>query len=172
MKPRMCSLERRFEYGDDWPIPENDLSILDTNRESLVELLDCSDLLTRLFSAQVINGRQRETISSESANYRRNEVLLDILRRCSINDYRQVIRCLHESNQSHVAELLDKGGGKFSTSLACCNIMYMYVGACVGLGYVCICDFILGPFFIVSYQRPTDVGMFKERALEPEVQNA
>ena len=117
----MCYLEHKSEYGGDWPLTDNETSILDTNRESLVDLMDCSDLLVRLYSAQVINGRQRDTISSEPTNHRRNEVLLDIIRRCSINDYRQVVRCLHESNQSHVAEILDKGGGtcKINTSLAC-----------------------------------------------------
>ena len=115
----MCFIEYKSEYGGDWPLTDNELSILDTNQESLVDLVDCSDLLIRLFSAQVINGRQRETIFSEPTNHRRNEVLLDILRRRSVDDYRQVIRCLYESNQSHVAEILDKGGGKFSTLRAC-----------------------------------------------------
>ena len=115
----MCSLERRSEHGGDWPLTDNEISILDTNRESLVDVLDCSDLLIRLFSAQVINVRQRETISSKRKGHRKNEALLDILRRLSIADYRQVIRCLHESNQSHVAEILDNGGGRFSTSRAC-----------------------------------------------------
>src|SRR6218665_508426 len=125
MKRCVRSLEHYSECGDDWPLTDNELSILDINQESLVDLLDCSDLLIRLFSAQVINGRQRETISSEPTNHRRNEVLLDIIRRRSIDDYRQVVRCLHESNQSHVAEILDKGGGRFSTSRACVSY-YMW----------------------------------------------
>src|SRR6218665_809919 len=119
----MCSIVYISDYGGDWPLTENEISILDTNRESLVDLVDCSELLTSLYSAQVINGRQLETISSEPTNHRRNEVLLDIIRRRSIDDYRQVVRCLHESNQSHVAEILDKGGGRFSTSRAC---LYLY----------------------------------------------
>ena|SRR6218665_2454474 len=112
----MFCVEYQSEYGDDWPLTDNEISILDTNQESLVDLLDCSDLLIRLFSAQVINGRQRETIFSEPTNYRRNEILLDIIRRRSIDDYRRMVQCLHESNQSHVAEILDKGGGRFTGS--------------------------------------------------------
>ena len=81
-------LEYKSEYGGDWPLTEKEMSSLDTNQESLVDLIDCSDLLVRLFSANVINGRQRETISSEPTNHRRNEVLLDILRKRSIDDYR------------------------------------------------------------------------------------
>jgi len=81
-------LEYKAEYGGDWPLTEKEMSSLDTNQESLVDLMDCSDLLVRLFSANVINGRQRETISSEPTNHRRNEVLLDILRKRSIDDYR------------------------------------------------------------------------------------
>src|SRR6218665_2336634 len=93
-------VEYKPEYGNDWPLTEKEISVLDINRESLVDLVDCSDLLVRLYSTQVINLRQRETISSEPTNHRRNEGLLDILRRRSIDDYRQVVRCLHESNQS------------------------------------------------------------------------
>jgi len=130
----MCSVERKSEYGGDWPLTENEISILDTNQESLVDLVDCSELLVRLYSAQVINRRQRDAISSEPTDLKKNEVLLDILRRSSIDDYRQVVRCLHESNQSHVAKKLDEGGGRFSTSYACiyvCNRVRVYV--CMGV---------------------------------------
>src|SRR6218665_793136 len=109
MKRLMCSVERKSEYGGDWPLTENEISILDTNQESLVDIMDCSDLLGRLYSAQVINGRQLETIKSKKRNHRKNEVLLDMLRRRSVDNYKQVARCLHESNQSHVADILDKG---------------------------------------------------------------
>ena len=118
----MYSVEYKSEYGGEWPLTEKELSVLDTNRESLVDLIDCSELVVRLYSAKVINVRQREMISSEQANHRRNEALLDILRRHSINDYKKVVRCLNESTQSHVAETLDKGGGKFSTSSPCLNV--------------------------------------------------
>ena len=91
--------------------------------------MDCSDLLARLYAAQVINKRQREAISAKPTDTEKNEVLLDILRRRSIDDYRQVVRCLHESKQSHVAEILDLKAevhvGMFSTSHA--RIIYMYV---------------------------------------------
>src|SRR6218665_1458972 len=126
MKRRMCSVERKSEYGGDLPLAENEISILDTNQESLVDLVDCSELLVRLYSAQVINGKQRVTTSSEPNDLKRNEILLDIIRRGSIDDYRQVVRCLHESNQSHVAMLLDKGGGRLST------IGYMHAYMLVG----------------------------------------
>src|SRR6218665_1012125 len=122
LKRRMYSVEYKSEYGGEWPLTEKELSVLDTDRESLVDLIDCSELVVRLYSAKVINVRQREMISSEQANHRRNEALLDILRRHSINDYKKVVRCLNESNQSHVAETLDKGGGKFSTSSPCLNV--------------------------------------------------
>jgi len=116
-------------------LTDDEISVLDTNRESLVDLVECSELLTRLYSAQVINGRQQETISSEPTNHGRNEILFDILRRRSIDNYRQVVRCLHESNQSHVAEILDNGGGRFIAS----STFYLCVGCCVGRG---LCMFI------------------------------
>jgi len=88
-------------------LTENEISILDTHREVLLDLVlvDCSELLTSLYSANVINGRQRETIFSEPTDHKRNEALLDVLRRRSVDDYRQVVRCLHESSQSHVVDI-------------------------------------------------------------------
>ena len=115
----MFCVENKKEYGNDWPLTEKQISLLDANQEILVDLVDCSELLVRLYAAQVINRRQRVTISSEPNDIKKNEILLDIIRRRSIDDYRQLIRCLHESNQSHVAELLEKGGGRFRTSCAC-----------------------------------------------------
>src|SRR6218665_558206 len=136
--------EYKSEYGGDWPLTENEISILDTNQESLVDLVDCSELLPRLYSAQVINRRQRVTISSEPNDLKRNEVLLDILRRRSVDDYRQVVQCLHESNQSHVAEILDKGGGRFSTAMCRPMLICVSVRACVFVCvHVCTCVFSL-----------------------------
>ena len=67
----MCSVERKSKYGGDWPLTENEISILDTNQESLVDLVDCSELLVRLYSAQVINRRQRDAISSEPTDLKK-----------------------------------------------------------------------------------------------------
>lgn len=90
---------------------EEDLSTMRTNHGSLVEMIDPCDLVVRLFSAEVITFRQKEFICSRQSSMEQNETLLEILRRRSLDDYRTTIKCLHASNQSHVAQLLIQGGG-------------------------------------------------------------
>ena|SRR6218665_395192 len=101
-------------FGDDWPLSENDLRRLDINRESLMDLLDTTDLCIRLFSEKVINDRQKQFISSKPTNYEKNEALLDILSKFSLRQYKKTIACMNDSNQSHIANLLSDGGGKLS----------------------------------------------------------
>ena len=105
------SLEYKEEFGGDWPLREKEISILDANEECLVDLLDTRDLLCRMFSTGVINRRQMEYISSKPTSYEKNEELLGVLRRSSFSCYWQTIKCLRSSNQSHIAEIFDKGGG-------------------------------------------------------------
>jgi len=86
------------------------MSILETNHEMLVDRLDLNKLLTLLYSWNVINKRQRDSISSKPASLDRNETLLEMLRRRSLRDYNVTINCLHGTNQSHIAQMLDHGG--------------------------------------------------------------
>jgi len=105
-------LEYSDEFGEDWPLAENQISILNKNHKSFVDLLELSDLLGRLYSSKVINIRQRDSISSKPTSHEKNNALLGILRRRSLRDYLQAINCLHESKQSHVAEVFECGGGR------------------------------------------------------------
>ena len=110
--------EYKPEYGEEWPLTEREISILDVNEESLIELLDLRILLDLLCSSEVINNRQKVSISSEPNPHRRTEALLDILRRCSLHDYQQTISCLRLSNQNHVADVFEEGGGRVSFSVS------------------------------------------------------
>ena|SRR6218665_1965573 len=105
-------LEYSDEFGEDWPLTDKEISILDKNRGSLVDLLELKDLLGPLFASKVINKRQTETISSKQTSHERNDILLDILRRRSLQDYHNTIKRLCESQQRHIAEILDNGGGR------------------------------------------------------------
>lgn len=87
---------------------EKEISILDKNYDSLRNHLDLTDLLGRLFSAKVINKRQMDFISSKPT-YDRNHAFLGILRRRSLRDYNQAIRCLRETKQDHIADILECG---------------------------------------------------------------
>lgn len=105
-------LEYLDKFGEDWPLQERELSILNTNQESLVDLLELTDLLGLLFSSKVLNKRQHEWISSKLTSFEKNEALLDILGRGSLRHYRQTIKCLRQSKQSNIAEVLESGGGR------------------------------------------------------------
>ena len=105
-------LEYSDTYGEDWPLQKRELSILNTNQESLVDLLELTDLLSRLFSSKVLNKRQHEWISSKLTSFEKNEALLDILGRGSLRHYRQTIKCLRQSKQNNIAEVLERGGGR------------------------------------------------------------
>ena len=101
------------EFGEDWPLTAREISILDTNHGSFVDLLELSDLLPRLSSLKIINKRQMDSILSKSTLHEKNKVLLGILRRRSLRDYGQTIKCLRHSKQNEIAEILEYGGGKF-----------------------------------------------------------
>ena len=105
-------LEYSDEFGEDWPLSENQISILNINHKSFVDLLELTDLLGLLYSSRVINSRQKESISSKPTSHEKNNALLGILRRRSLRDYKQAIGCLCESNQSHIAKILECGGGR------------------------------------------------------------
>lgn len=105
-------LEYSPEYGETWPLTEREISILDVNQESLIELLDLTILLDLLCSSKVINNRQKVFMSEEQKSHKRTEILLDILQRCSLYDYRQTICCLRQSNQNNIADVLESSGGR------------------------------------------------------------
>jgi len=98
-------------FGDDWPLSESNLRKLDINRESLIDLLDTSDLCNRLYSEKVINNRQKQLILSKPTDSEKNEALLDMMTRFSLRQYKKTIVCLHDSNQSHIADLFSEEGG-------------------------------------------------------------
>src|SRR6218665_2423874 len=104
----------RFSFGDDWPLTESEINRLDINRESLIDLLDTTDLCIRLFSEEVINNRQKQFIFSKPTDAEKNEALLDILTKFSIRQYRKTITCLNDSNQCHIAKIFSEGGGEYS----------------------------------------------------------
>lgn len=105
--------EYRPEYGTIWPLQERERQILDVNRFNLVDIIDPSDLITRMFSKDLIKNRRYTYIKSLSNNSEKSEALLDILRTGSEENYWKTVLCLRESNQSDVADILVDGGGTF-----------------------------------------------------------
>lgn len=110
----------KTEYGDDWPLGQDQISILNANQEILVDLMDPNDLIGQLFSAEVLNYRQQKSISSEPNVFVKTQTLLEIIRRRSLRDYKKTIEGLHATNQSHVAQILEEGGGMTLSVSICC----------------------------------------------------
>lgn len=102
----------REEFGFDWPLTDKENRILKYNQESLFNMLNPSDLLIRLYSHEVINIRQRDLILSKPTDYDKNEALLRIIRRISLQTFHKLLACLRGSKQGHVADILEFGGGK------------------------------------------------------------
>lgn len=109
-------LAYKEEYEGVWPILEKHIQILDINRSSLVELIDPSELIIELFAKGVINNRHKEHIKSKKTDYKRSEALLDIVRRFSLNGFREFQQCLENTNQNHINRVFINEGGKFHTS--------------------------------------------------------
>ena len=100
-------------FGNVWPLRRTETRLLDANQEYLTDNIDSEGgLLSKLRAEDVINNRQYEYISDIPNNYKRNEALLDIVRRFSVTSYHTWIRCLAEINQKHIAEKLSNGSGK------------------------------------------------------------
>ena len=101
--------------------PERPLSAMETsrlkaNRLSLRKEIDPTYLLDWLAKYDVINEAHREKIRSIACCRDQNRELLDILMRRSSRDYNNFIKCLHLTNQSHVAKRLQgDAGGKFDS---------------------------------------------------------
>lgn len=108
----MFFLEYSPEYEAEWPLTPDEISALDTDRNTLIAKLDLSYLLGHLYSSKVINMMQMNFVSdSENSNYE----LIEILRRRSRRDFQETIHCLRLTKQSHVAAILLKCGGGSAT---------------------------------------------------------
>lgn len=96
----------------DWPLTDKENNILDDNQAVLVDILDTCDLLNRLYSEGVINKWQKTFIETKPSYFDKNEALIDIVRRLSRANYCKLIKCLSDSNQDHIADIFENGGGK------------------------------------------------------------
>lgn len=90
-----------------WPLRKEEIKVLDINHECLVDLIETEDLIMRMFAKGVLNVRQKDFIASKATPHEKNEALLDILRRRSLKDFLVTIACLKETNQTHIAEILE-----------------------------------------------------------------
>ena len=78
------------------------------NYVQLLDLLDAKDsgLLWRLFSSDVIDRREKEQIENAPTSIEQNERLLTFISRKSFEFFPKFIRCLDDTQQKHVANLI------------------------------------------------------------------
>lgn len=99
-------------FGDNSPLTYKEEKTIDLNRDIIISLLrNSSELAEKLYWKEVINERQKDHICS-LVDTKANEALLDILRRKSIQNYKDTVKCVREANQTLVADILD-GQGKY-----------------------------------------------------------
>jgi len=97
------------KFGGNWPLTIHEIQILETNRKYLVENLQPQPLLEKLHAAQVISIKQKDFILAKHGFRERNEALLGMLKRGSLDNYRKIVECLCSSNQSNIAQILGQG---------------------------------------------------------------
>lgn len=77
------------------------------NYEWLAESLDPhSGLLMTLYSKEVLSQRERDQIIAEKDRFVTNEILLSIISRKSVEDFKKFIIALNETSQGYIAEKL------------------------------------------------------------------
>lgn len=94
------------KFGTDWPLTVREIHIIETSRKYLVEHLQPQPLLEKLLAAHAISTRQKDFILAKQGLHERNEALLGMLKRGSLDNYRKTVECLLSSNQIHIAQLL------------------------------------------------------------------
>lgn len=93
------------------PLTDKEETTINVNQEILVELIErTSQLAQQLHFKGVVNKRQMDYICGHPGDMKKNEALLDILRKRSIRDYQETICILRMSGQDFVADILQKGG--------------------------------------------------------------
>lgn len=101
---------RTTEYADDWPLFVTErMKEIDSNRSQLVDLVDCRNgLLDDMMQSRCISIQHRDTIDARKheGTSQQNRILLKIICRKSLNDYKQFIKCLDGTNQKKAAYLL------------------------------------------------------------------
>jgi hypothetical protein len=94
------------------PLSEQQLSKLEVNLPFLEACIDPdSGLIGALYAKKCITRQQKEYLS-DCRRCERNSALLDIISRRSAAHFVSFIEALNELGQTHIARVLDEGGGR------------------------------------------------------------
>ena len=98
-------------------------SVIRQNYVFLLETLDvkCSDLLSRLFSTDVLSPVEKDDIAAEQTSFRANEKLLSALSRKSPQQFQLFLDALDDCGQQHVRNVITDRPG-----LVFCNPEYFF----------------------------------------------
>ena len=91
------------------PLSRLRLQILQQERQNLIERIDSENslLIDKLFADGVLNASEKERITAETTNYRKNRVLLDTVSRKYQSAYDMFLQALKDVGQEHIATDLE-----------------------------------------------------------------
>jgi hypothetical protein len=120
--------------GPNRPLRDKQISRLTQNHATLVELLELDtkhgDLLSRLYSADCITRRQKESVESAVTRTERNNMLLDIVSRGSRSNFDKFVTCVRDSGQQQMCRLLVLHKSLLNSMLPvhalCCTVDLQY----------------------------------------------
>ena len=105
-------------------LSEEELEKMRVLRPFLIKEMNVESLLDPLLTAGCIHDRHVAAIKQYKTKEEMNGELLDILKRRSISQYKQFIKCLHETNQQHVINKIENCQGEL--------LVYKYINICQG----------------------------------------
>jgi hypothetical protein len=98
--------------GDCWPLEDDQLSIINKNSRKLTELLESDgDLIGHMMATDCFSQGHLKELQEEHNRSERNKKLLDMLKRRSKDQFKQLVACL-EKTQRHLVPFLTGDTGK------------------------------------------------------------
>ena len=109
--------------GDNRPLNDRQLSVIDANRHTLMKEIDVNQkLLERLCASSCINDFHKQSIESRPTMFERARKLLDIVRYRSVDNFNMLVLELKKDGQQRVARLFE--GGNINSSAITIVLLY------------------------------------------------
>ena len=112
MKGPLLFAGRYASDDNQWPLDSQYESRILRNFRPLRELIDPEFLTTELTSAACINSLQECDVEDTRNEYDKANKLLHFLLQSSIDNYERFVKCLRNTEQHHVAKILETDVGE------------------------------------------------------------
>lgn len=99
------------DCGDDWPVDSNIRDRIQANYCYLMDSINTSRLLSQMLRESCFSTYHLQSIEIRSTELEKNQQFLHILLRRSVANFKSFIRCLMNTNQESIAEVLQHDGG-------------------------------------------------------------